>query len=224
MLAPMLPLVLGRIRVLLVEDASLTRDSLAALLGTEPGVDVMGVVANSAHAVGLLTAAQPDVAIVDFASPGDAATVAALQQRWPSSNVLMLTSAEDDRLLSAALRAGAGGYLLRSDSRAELMTALHRVSQGHPYVSRAIRDRVAGFEVAGRTPPAAPGGLSLLTEREREIMQCVASGLRTREIAQRLSLSHKTVEKHRSNLMRKLGLRSAAAVAAYAIAQGYRRA
>jgi two-component system, LuxR family, secretion system response regulator SsrB len=223
MLVIMLPLVLGRMRVLLVEDASLMRDSLVALLGSEPGVAVIGEVANSVSAIGLTPVTTPDLAIVDFVSPSGTDTIAAVRERWPSAHVLVLTSLENERLLKAALHSGAGGYVLRSDTRAELMTALHKVAQGHPYVSRAIRERIAAFDAASRTSHAAADGAALLTDREREIMRWVASGLRTREIAQRLSLSHKTVEKHRSNLMRKLGLRSAAAVAAYATAKGYGR-
>ena len=199
------------------------RDSLAALLGTETGVEVIGAAANSAHAIKLVTAEQVDVAIVDFVPEGGTQTVAALRDRWPSVRVLVLTSSEDEGMISIALRAGVDGCLLRSDSRADLMTALRRVSEGHRYVSRSIRDRLATVSVtSGAT--AVSEGLTLLTDREREVMQCVASGLRTREIAERLSLSEKTVEKHRSNLMRKLGLRSAAAVAAYAIAKRYGRA
>lgn len=221
MLMPML----GHLRVLLVEDASLMRDSLAALLGTEAGVEVIGAVANSAHAVGLPALVAADVAIVDFAPEDGVQAVAALRDRWPSVRVLMLTSSVDERLIEGALRAGVDGCLLRTDTRAELMTALRRVSEGHRYVSRSIRDRLASLP-ARRGASGAPvsEGLSPLTEREREVMQCVASGLRTREIAERLSLSQKTVEKHRSNLMRKLGLRSAAAVAAYAISKRYGRA
>lgn len=220
MLIPML----DHLHVLLVADASLMRDSLAALLGTEGGVEVIGAVANSAHAIKLVTAVRVDVAIVDLAPESGAQTVAALRDRWPSVRVLALTSSEDERVIDAVLRAGVDGCLLRTDTRAELMTALRRLSEGHRYVSRSIRDRL-GSQVArgGASLPVAEG-LALLTDREREVMQCVASGLRTREIAERLSLSEKTVEKHRSNLMRKLGLRSAAAVAAYAIAKRYGRA
>lgn len=221
MLAPM-PM-LGRLRVLLVGHASLTRDSLAALLGTETGMEVMGAAANSAHAVKLVTAAHVDVAIVDFAPETGTQTVAALRDRWPSVRVLVLTSSEDEGIVNAAFRAGVDGCLLGTDSRADLMTALRRVSAGHRYVSRSIRDRLASASATSGAPLAVSEGLPL-TDREREVMQCVASGLRTREIAERLSLSEKTVEKHRSNLMRKLGLRSAAAVAAYAIAKRYGRA
>jgi two-component system response regulator NreC len=220
MLMPML----GRLRVLLVEDPSLMRDSLVALLRTEAGVEVVGALANSAQAVRLSAAASPDVAIVDFAPVSGVQMIATLQGRWPSAHVLVLTSADDHRLIDSAFRAGVAGYMLRSDTRAELMTALRRVSEGHRYVSRSIRERVASLSGMAVVPFAASEGLSLLTDREREVMQCVASGLRTREIAERLSLSHKTVEKHRSNLMRKLGLRSAAAVAAYAMAKRYGRA
>ena len=224
MLVTMLPLMLDRLRVLLVEDPSLMRDSLVALLSSEPGVEVVGEIANSAQAIKLATAASPDLALVDFASAGGTDIIAALRERWPSAHVLVLASLENERLLKAALHAGAGGYVLRSDTRAELMTALHKVAAGQTHVSRAIRERVAAFDAASRASHAAADRVALLTDREREIMRWVASGLRTREIAQRLSLSHKTVEKHRSNLMRKLGLRSAAAVAAFATEKGYGRA
>jgi len=216
MLMPML----GRLRVLLLEDASLRRDGLAALLALE-AAEVIGALSASAHAVRLATTTRPDVAILDFAPSGAAQTVAALRDRWPATRVLVLSASEDVRFLDAALRAAVDGCLLWSDTRAELLSALRRVVEGHRYISRAIRHHVGGAGDGSRPAPAAAHGPSLLTEREREIMQCVASGLRTREIATRLSLSHKTVEKHRSNLMRKLGLRSAAAVAAYAISKGY---
>jgi len=220
MLVPML----GHMRVLLVDHPNLMRDSLEALLGMEVGVEVVGAVLASTSAVRLATAPRPDVVIVDFASSGSGETVAAIYHRWPSARVLVLTSSADERLLDTALRAGVNGYLLRSDTRSELMTALRRVAEGHRYISRSIRRRIAAADPGASAPPAGSDGFTLLTEREREIMQCVASGLRTREIAERLSLSHKTVEKHRSNLMRKLGLRSAAAVAAFAITKGYGRA
>ncbi len=199
------------------------RDSLVALLRSEPGVEVVGEAANSAQAIKLATAASPDLAIVDFASAGGPDVIAALRVRWPSAHVLVLASLENERLLKAALRAGAGGYVLSSDTRAELMTALHKVAAGQPHVSRAIRERIAASDAASRGNRAAVDGVALLTDRERESMRWVASGLRTRELAQRLALSPKTVEKHRSNLMRKLGLRSAAAVAAYATEKGYGR-
>ena len=200
------------------------RDSLAALLGTETELTVIGAVANSAHAVRLATVAGVDVAIVDFAPESGAQTVASLRGRWPSVRVLVLTSSQEERLIDAALRAGVDGCLLRTDSRADLMTALRKLSEGHRYFSSSIRDRLARPSAKRGAPLPVSEGLPLLTDREREVMQCVASGLRTREIAVRLSLSEKTVEKHRSNLMRKLGLRSAAAVAAYAIAKRYGRA
>ncbi len=220
MLMPML----GHLRVLLVADAGLMRDSLAALLGMQAGVEVVGAVGKDPHAIKLATAGRADVIIADLAPESGAHTVAALRGRWPSSRVLALTSSEDDRLIYATLGAGVDGCLLRTDTRAELMTALRKVSEGHRYFSRSIRGRLGSQTGRNGAPLPASAGQTLLTDREREIMQCVASGLRTREIAERLSLSEKTVEKHRSNLMRKLGLRSAAAVAAYAIARGYARA
>lgn len=211
----------ARSRVIVVEDASLMRDGLAALLGTEPSVQVIGMIANTVAAVRLAAALRPEVAILDFQPINGVQMVAALRGRWPSVYVLALARTEDTELMDAALHAGVEGCLSRSDSRARFMTALRSVAGGSHFISR-IRHRAA--DPPGDTRPAASAGRPPLTDREREVMQWVAAGLRTREIAERLSVSHKTIEKHRSSLMRKLGLRSAAAVAVYAITKGSEKA
>jgi DNA-binding NarL/FixJ family response regulator len=134
----------------------------------------------------------------------------------------VLTFQRDDVAIESALRAGVDGYLLKSDRRAELLNAMHSVIERRRYISPSIFDRVVNGFVSQRAQArhAESDGLS---DREREVMRLIAQGLRTREIAVKLSVSHKTVEKHRTNLMRKLGLRTAAAVAAYAITNGYLR-
>jgi DNA-binding NarL/FixJ family response regulator len=147
-------------------------------------------------------------------------TISHIKRRWPRVGVLVLVPAGREHI-ELALRAGADGYVLLDEECAELFNAVQRIASGRGYLSPATLDRMVtsyrvNTESAGpRTP--APG---VLTDREREVIAMIAKGYRTREMAQLLSLSHKTVEKHRANLMRKLGLRSAAAAAAYAITHG----
>ena len=201
------------------------RDGLCALLAAGGGLRVIGAMSNAREALRAPAATVPDVIVMDFSISMQIGleTISQLKRRWPAVRVLILTFRRDEQLIEAALRSGADGYVLKNDSRVELFTAIERISAGKRYLSPSVDGPGAGGvrksgESARRRRIAGAG---MLTEREREVMTMIAKGHRTREIAQFLSLSHKTVEKHRTTLMRKLGLRSATAVAAYAIAHGY---
>ena len=200
------------------------RDGLCALLQSDDALEVVAATVTRREALETLTTAQPDVAIVDFATDlkSGPEMIAHLKRRWPEVRVLVLTARRDETFIEAALRAGADGYVLKSDSRTELFNAVHRIASGKGYISPSALDRMvtAYAKTSDRLPGRArPAGA--LTSREQEVITLIAKGYRTREMAQLMSLSHKTVEKHRTNLMRKLGLRSAAAVAAYAITHGF---
>jgi two-component system response regulator NreC len=209
-------------RILLIDEDSLLRDGLAALLGLEEEVEFLGARGSGTESVNNAPEPAPQVVILDFSTRDQSGpeTVAAVKGRWPDARVLVLTFRREDRIIEAALRAGVAGYLLKTDTRAELLTAIRAVAEGKRYISPSIFDRVVSGFVRMHAPlrQVSPDGLS---DREREVMKRIALGYRTREIALQLSLSHKTIEKHRSNLMRKLGLRSATAVATYATANGY---
>jgi two-component system response regulator NreC len=215
-----------RIRVLVIDEAGITRDGLCALLASDDGLEVIGAVTG--HGEGLPgahgdTSSQPHVIIIDFSNDlqSGSETIARLKRLWPQVRVLALSARHDDRCIEAALRAGADGYVLKSDRRAELFDAVHRIASGKSYISTSALDRMVST-YAGTSDRLR--GLAhwsgVLTGREQEVITLIAKGYRTREMAELMSLSHKTVEKHRTNLMRKLGLRSAAAVAAYAITNG----
>jgi two-component system, NarL family, response regulator NreC len=198
------------------------RDGLCALLKSSPGIEVVAAISTRREAVAVLTTTKPDLIVMDFSvtlriGP---ATVAHLKRRWPRLRVLVLTARALEQFADAALQAGADGYILKNDSRAELFNAVQRLSSGKRYVSPSLLGRVelAPGQAPERTSRTRPAPL---TNREQEVITLIARGFRTRDMAQMLALSHKTVEKHRANLMRKLGLRSAAAVAAYAITHGY---
>jgi two-component system response regulator NreC len=212
----------SRTQILLLDEAGILRDGLCALLQSEKGIEVIAVAGSRREAMLALTAFRPQLLIMDFSVTlkTDPQTIAHLKRRWPQLRVLVLTLRRDEQLIEAALNAGADGYVLKNESRDELFTAVQRLSAGGTYVSPPALERVmnAHARTAERGGPGQPQ--SALTNREQEVIALIARGYRTREMAQLMSLSHKTVEKHRTNLMRKLGLRSAAAVAAYAITNG----
>jgi two-component system response regulator NreC len=209
-------------RVLIIDEESLVRDGVQAILELEEELEILGAGTAGFIAAEFAAKTSPHVVILEFAlrSHNGSEVLADLKLRWPDARVLILTDRHEDEFFEAALRAGADGYLLKSDSRAELMSAIRAVADKKRYISPSLFDRaVKGY--LGAQPSAQHGTPDGLSARERQVMKKIALGLRTREIALQLSLSHKTIEKHRSSLMRKLGLRSATAVAAYATAHGY---
>ncbi len=210
----------ARIKVVVIDQAGILRDGLVALLETEPAFVVSGVAASRRDALTTIAACNPSVVLVDFsiAMKTDPETVALLKKRWPEIRVVVLSLRQEEYLIESALRAGADGYVLKTDTHTDLFNAVRRAALGKGYLSPRVLENLANPQqrATGRA-----GAAPVLTSREQEVITLIARGHRTREIAHQMSLSHKTVEKHRTNLMRKLGLRSAAAVAAYAITHGY---
>lgn len=148
--------------------------------------------------------------------------IAQLKSHLSSVRVLVIAFSRDAESIADALRAGADGYLLSDDRPEELRYAINTVAQGGRHLSSSICHIVIdGFLRAAPVSPSAQDAAPKLSERERQVLRMIAGGMRTREIAAHLNLSPKTVEKHRGTLMRKLGLASAPAVAAYAITHGY---
>ena len=208
--------------VLLVDEPGIPRDGLCALLESDSALEVIGVAAGRREAVRALRAAQPHVVVMDLSVDPlqGRETIVHIKRRWPRVGVLVLIQPGREHI-ETALRAGADGYVLLDEECAELFNAVQRIASGRSYISPATLDRMVTSyrsvtDPVNRRFPAP----EVLTGREREVIAMIAKGYRTREMAQLLCLSHKTVEKHRANLMRKLGLRSAAAAAVYAITHG----
>ena len=212
----------NKIQILVIDADSLLRDGVCALLNSEEELQVIGAVGTTAEIARVSLPTAPDIAIMDIAVPDATGieAIAAVRVRWPGIRVLVLTFDSDGRLLEEALQAGADGYLLKSDTRQTLDLALRSIKEGERYVSPTIFDNVVHGYIRKHTF-TRQHEIDGLSDRERDVMRRIARGQRTREIAKELSLSHKTVEKYRSNLMRKLGLKTATAVAAYAISHGY---
>jgi two-component system, NarL family, response regulator NreC len=214
----------AKTRVLLIDDAGILRDGLCALLQSDGGIEVVATAGSRGEAMRTLRQLRPQLVIMDLSRSlrTGPETIAQLKSRWPEVRVLVLSLVRDRPLIEAALRAGADGYLHKNESRAELFAAVQRLAGGKGYVripalEKMSRRSLKSAEVARFSAQQTDA----LTRREREVIEFVARGYRTREMALLMSVSHKTVEKHRTNLMRKLGLRSAAAVAAFAITHGY---
>lgn len=216
-----------RMRILIADDHGIMRDGLSALLEQEQDLQVVGTAENGRMAIRAAEQLKPDLIIMDISMPltDGPEAIAHIKKRQPGIRILVLTFHADDHHIHNALRSGAHGYVLKDDSRIDLLNAIRAILAGKSYLSPSICDRVVsgylggdGSHPNGLRPDSGP---NTLTTREREILKLVAEGHRTRVIAKFLSLSPKTVEKHRSNLMRKLNLRSTAAVTSYAITNGF---
>jgi DNA-binding NarL/FixJ family response regulator len=204
------------IRVLLVDDQALFRESLALLLGTQPDLQVVGEAVNGEAALAQLASARPQVVLMDLRMPildGVAAT-RRLRAEYPDVQVIALTTFDDDADVFAALRAGAIGYLLKDVSGATLFDAVRAAARGESFLPPAIATKVvAGITRMAEAPQAQPHSLS---ERELEIVRLLAQGATNREIAAALVVAEGTVKNHITNILGKLQVetRTQAALAA----------
>ena len=207
------------VRVLLVDDHPLVRAGIRRVLETRPGLVVVGEASNGAEALRLIESLAPEIVVLDLAMPDvDGLEVLdRLRRRSSTLRILVLTMHAQGEYIRRAVEAGADGYLLKESAVQELLTAIDTVRAGRRYYSPRIEAELARPAEAGAAEPAPTGRL---TTREREILREIARGLSTKEIAARLSISARTVETHRANLMRKLDIRSIARLTQYAIRAG----
>jgi DNA-binding NarL/FixJ family response regulator len=199
------------------------RDGLQALLSGQSDYEVVGAVPDGHAAIKNVAELAPDIILMDLNMPGTGGieAIAHIKRRHPKVKIIALTFHKEDKYIHATLEAGADAYVLKDDSRTELFTALASVVSGNSYLSPSICDRVVAGYLAGGDAAAKEPSWEILTHREREVMKLIAEGNRTKEIAVYLSLSPKTVEKHRTNMMKKLDLHSVSAVTVYAIQNGF---
>jgi two-component system nitrate/nitrite response regulator NarL len=216
------------VRILVVDDHTLFRRGLTALLGRDLGLQVVGDAADAGEAQRRAAELQPDLILLDNHLPGvnGVDALPALRQAAPGARVLMLTVSEDEADLAAALRAGASGYLLKTIEGDALVAAIQRVMRGASVVAEemtdklvaAYRDAAAPQPAAASTAPASP--IELLSPREREILRGIARGASNKEIARELGIAETTVKIHVQHLLRKLGLSSRVQAAVVATAHG----
>ena len=210
-------------KLVIVDDHTIMRDGLQALLSSESEYEVVGTVCDGKEAIKSASELQPDIILMDLTMPrtGGIEAIAHIKRQHPKIKIVALTFHKEDKYIHATLEAGADAYVLKDDSRAELFTALASVLSGKSYLSPSICDRVVAGYLSGGDSASREPSWEILTLREREVIKLIAEGNRTKEIAAYLSLSPKTVEKHRTNLMKKLDLHSVSAVTVYAIQNGF---
>lgn len=208
------------VRVLLADDHALVRAGIRALLEDLEGVTVVAEAGNGSEVLELARKYRPDVALLDISMPGLGGLEASaqLKQELPEVRVVILSMHANEEYVLQALRAGAAGYMLKDSATAELELALQAVMQGETYFSPPIsKQMVEGYvQRVGAEQPVADN----LTPRQREVLQLIAGGHSTKEIAYHLELSVKTVETHRAQLMERLQIRDIAGLVKYAIRNG----
>ena len=211
-----------RISVLLVDDHTVVRQGLRALLAAEDDMRVIGEAENGRQAVRQAKRSSPDVVVMDVAMPvlnGLEATRQILKA-VPSAKVLGLTSYGDDGYLQRMIEAGASGYLLKQTAANDLLKAIREVQRGHTFFSPAIARRLREACSSALSNGYSVRKTAELTSREREVLQLIAEGFPNKQIAGELSISIKTVEKHRQQLMNKLELHDVASLTRYALSKG----
>jgi DNA-binding NarL/FixJ family response regulator len=208
-------------RVMVVDDHPLWRDAVERDL-VAAGLDVVAVAADGREALARFPAARPDVVVLDLQipPPDGVAVTAEIVRQDPDIRVLVLSASGEHADVLAAVKAGATGYLVKSASREELLTAVRRVAQGDPVFTAGLAGLVLGeFQRISEAPTADPAE-PRLTDRETEVLKMVAKGLSYRQIAERLVLSHRTVQNHVQNTLTKLQMHNRVELTRYAIEHG----
>jgi DNA-binding NarL/FixJ family response regulator len=209
------------LRVMVVDDHPLWRDAVERDL-TEAGLDVVAVAADGREALARFPAARPDVVVLDLQipAPDGVQVTAEIVRQDPAVRVLVLSASGEHTDVLSAVKAGATGYLVKSASREELLIAVRRVAQGDPVFTAGLAGLVLGeFQRISDAP--TPGSAEpRLTDRESEVLKMVAKGLSYRQIAERLVLSHRTVQNHVQNTLTKLQMHKRVELTRYAIEHG----
>lgn len=212
---------MNRIRIVLADDHPVVRHGVRGLLQAEPGFVVVGEATDGLETVQLVEKLQPEVLVVDLMIPGvnGLEVIRQVRQRLPLIRIVVLSMHANEPYVLEALRNGAAGYVLKDSSAGDLVLAVRQVLAGQRYLSPPLSERaVEAYLQRSRETSFDP--YDALTEREREVLHLAAEGLSNPDVAARLSISPRTVETHRANLMRKLGLKTQTDLIRYALKRG----
>lgn len=204
------------IKLMLADDHALVQEGLASILQLDPELEVIATACDGQQAIDKLASCSPDILVMDIRMPNlhgiDATRL--ISENYPKVKVLILSMHENSNYIVNALKAGAKGYLLKTSSTTELINAIKTVHQGHRYVSQEL-----SFNILDDIAPDSQ--IEDISNRERQVLVCVAQGLMNKEIANQLHISVRTVEVHRLNLKKKLKIDNSAGLIRYAIDQGF---
>jgi two-component system, NarL family, response regulator NreC len=210
-----------KIRVLIADDHAILRAGLRMLIDTQPDMGVVAEAQDGLAALEKVRSEKPDVAILDLTMPrsGGLDAIEKIVKSQPSPRVLVLTMHEDPAYLRTALAAGAAGYVLKKSVDADLLSAIRAVYRGRRYIDSELSDVLVGDALGSKVRDGALG--NVLSEREMQVLKLVAEGFSSREIAEQISISTKTVEAYRARFATKLGLKSRAQIVQYALNRGF---
>ena len=210
---------MSKTKILIADDHALFRDSLSVIVSNKPDLEVIGVAGNGRDAVDKAKLLNPHLILMDLTMPvmNGTEAIRIIKQRLPHIRILALTGQKSRDHVLAAMDAGANGYILKEDSSANLFDAIALVMRDKVFLSAGICDTVLHGFLGNLESSNSATSWHQLTIREREVIKLVAEGYKNREIAAELKLSIKTIEKHRSSLMHKLGIRGTSALTTYAI-------
>ena len=210
------------LRVFLADDHAIVRQGLKFLIDSQPDMGVVGETADGTGVVDRANALKPDIVVMDISMPGMNGLVATrtLKRVQPQVAIVALTRHDDDTYLEELFRAGASGYVLKQSAPLELLQAIRAVAAGGVYLDPAMSSRVADGLFSGKTEtPNQPH--AAISDRESEVLRLTAVGHSNKEIATQLKISVKTVEVHKANAMRKLGLTGRVDIIRYGVLQGW---
>jgi len=210
------------IKVLIADDHNVVREGLRILISSDPELEVAGEAQNGQEAIRMAVSLKPDVVIMDLAMPranGLEAT-RAIQRQAPDTKVLVLSAYQDDETIRNVLETGASGYITKHSAASELLKAIRELGRGHAYFSSRVTGRIKARRRASFQNGLPRERSARLTPREQEVLCLIAQGHANKQIAYDLSLSIKTVEKHRQAVMDKLGIHEVAGLTRYAISKG----
>lgn len=212
----------GRSRIVIAEDHTILREGLAALLASDPELEVVGDAEDGLQAIKKVERLAPDVVIMDLSMPrmNGMEAIREIKRIAPATKVLVLTVHKNEEYILASFQAGSDGYVLKYASHDELVMAIKTVLKGQPYLSPAVSTVILKGYLEGKEKPVIESSCGALTQREREVLKLIAEGYKNKQIAELLGISVKTVERHRSNLMKKLDLHSGPALTSFAVEKG----
>lgn len=206
-------------KILIADDHAMFRDSLSAIISNQPDLEIFGEAVNGRDAVDKAKLLVPDLILMDLTMPimNGTEAIRIIKQRLPHIKILALTGQKSRDHVLAAMNAGANGYVLKEDPSSSLFDAISLVMRNKVFLSAGICDTVLSGFLGNVESLSSSSSWHQLTVREREVIKLVAEGYKNREIAAQLKLSIKTIEKHRSSLMNKLGVHGTSALTTYAI-------
>lgn len=212
-----------KIRVLIADDHAILRSGLKLLVNAQPDMEVVAEAADGNEVVERTRQSQPDVVLLDLTMPGAGGMEALpkVLRESPASRIVVLTMHDDSAYLRSVLAAGAAAYVLKRSVDADLLTAVRTVRLGGIFIDPSLTGVLVQDVIAkGRRKPGSPRAMRLLSEREMEVLRMVARGFTSKQIADQISVSVKTVETYRSRLLEKLGLRTRSDIVRYALHMG----